>query len=137
MPHLTGILETALDVDDLSASVEFYQRIFGLQAISRSDRLCAFSVANRDVLILFQREQAAKPLELAGGTIPPHGSRGSAHFAFSVERGELPAWERHLAANQIAIEGWMNWEPGGVSIYFRDPDGHLLELATPGIWSIY
>ena len=23
------------------------------------------------------------------------------------------------------------------SIYFRDPDGHLLELATPGLWSVY
>jgi len=22
-------------------------------------------------------------------------------------------------------------------IYFRDPDGHLLELATPGVWSMY
>jgi len=26
---------------------------------------------------------------------------------------------------------------GGHSIYFRDPDGHLLELATPGLWAIY
>ncbi len=26
---------------------------------------------------------------------------------------------------------------GGTSLYFRDPDGHLLELVTPGIWSIY
>ena len=25
----------------------------------------------------------------------------------------------------------------GRSIYFRDPDGHLLELATPGLWSVY
>ena len=31
----------------------------------------------------------------------------------------------------------MNWERGGQSIYFRDPDGHLVELATPGIWAIY
>ena len=27
------------------------------------------------------------------------------------------------------------WEAGGRSLYFRDPDGHLLELATPGVWS--
>jgi catechol 2,3-dioxygenase-like lactoylglutathione lyase family enzyme len=26
---------------------------------------------------------------------------------------------------------------GGHSIYFRDPDGHLLELATPGLWAGY
>src|SRR6516162_11964416 len=25
----------------------------------------------------------------------------------------------------------------GAAFYFRDPDGHLLELATPGTWSVY
>ena len=25
----------------------------------------------------------------------------------------------------------------GNSVYFRDPDGHLLELATPGLWWVY
>jgi catechol 2,3-dioxygenase-like lactoylglutathione lyase family enzyme len=31
----------------------------------------------------------------------------------------------------------MAWPRGGTSLYFRDPDGHLVELATPGLWSIY
>jgi hypothetical protein len=26
---------------------------------------------------------------------------------------------------------------GGEALYFRDPDGHLLEVVTPGIWNIY
>ena len=29
------------------------------------------------------------------------------------------------------------WPRGGESVYFRDPDGHLLELATPGLWPGY
>ncbi|MDQ3753396.1 MAG: glyoxalase, partial [Acidobacteriota bacterium] len=29
------------------------------------------------------------------------------------------------------------WNRGGTSLYFRDPDNHLLELATPGLWAIY
>ena len=50
---------------------------------------------------------------------------------------ELAEWEARLAAHGIAIEGRTKWSRGGESIYFRDPDGHLLELATPGLWAIY
>ena len=42
-----------------------------------------------------------------------------------------------MAAQGIAIEGRTKWSRGGESVYFRDPDGHLLELATPGLWAIY
>ena len=31
----------------------------------------------------------------------------------------------------------MKWPRGGESLYFRDPDGHLVELATPGLWANY
>lgn len=137
MPRLTGILETTLDVDDLSVSVDFYHRILGLEIIAQSERLCAFSIAGRDVLILFQREESAKPVELPGGLVPAHGSGGPAHFAFAVDASELPRWEELLSANQIPIESRVHWERGGISLYFRDRDQHLLELATPGLWSIY
>ena len=137
MPKVTGILETGLDVDNLARSVDFYHRILGFEIIEHSERLCAFSVAGRDVLILFQREETPQAVEIAGGKIPPHGSTGPIHFAFAIDRGELPEWERLLAANAIPIESRVQWERGGTSIYFRDRDQHLLELATPGIWSIY
>lgn len=137
MPKVTGILETGLDVDDLARSVDFYYRILGFEIIDRSERLCAFSIAGRDVLILFQRDEAAQAVEIAGGKIPPHGSTGPTHFAFAIDPGELPQWEKLLAANGIPIESRVHWERGGTSIYFRDHDQHLLELATPGIWPIY
>jgi len=45
--------------------------------------------------------------------------------------------EEQLNAEDIAVEGRNKWPRGGESIYFRDPDGHLLELATPGLWPGY
>ncbi|HEX5778765.1 MAG TPA: glyoxalase, partial [Xanthobacteraceae bacterium] len=37
----------------------------------------------------------------------------------------------------IELESRVDWPRGGKSIYFRDPDGHLLEFATPGLWANY
>ena|SRR5258708_4406456 len=41
--------------------------------------------------------------------------------------------KKHLEENGIAIESKVRWERGGQSLYFGDPDGNLLELATPGL----
>lgn len=137
MPSLSGILETALHVDDISRSSRFYEQILGLQRIAGDHRFRAYSVAGRDVLLLFQRDSTQQPLMLPGGVIPPHGSSGQLHVAFSIALADLPTWEQRLAENSIPIESRVTWPLGGHSIYFRDPDSHLLELATPGLWSIY
>jgi catechol 2,3-dioxygenase-like lactoylglutathione lyase family enzyme len=44
---------------------------------------------------------------------------------------------RRLESEDISVESRVTWRRGGQSLYFRDPDGHLVELATPGIWAIY
>jgi catechol 2,3-dioxygenase-like lactoylglutathione lyase family enzyme len=35
------------------------------------------------------------------------------------------------------VESRVTWLRGGTSLYFRDPDGHSLEVATPGLWPNY
>jgi catechol 2,3-dioxygenase-like lactoylglutathione lyase family enzyme len=59
------------------------------------------------------------------------------HFAFGVPAEELALWEERLESMGIAIESRVHWERGGESLYFRDPDNHLVELATPGTWPNY
>ena len=71
------------------------------------------------------------------GTILPHDGHGDLHIAFAIAADELPDWEKRLTARGIPIEGCAKWTRGGESIHFRDPDRHLLELATPGLWAIY
>jgi catechol 2,3-dioxygenase-like lactoylglutathione lyase family enzyme len=137
MPRLNGILETAIHVRDLSASAGFYQQVLGLELIERSERLCALSVAGRHLLLLFLQGGSSKPLETAGGMIPPHDGSGSLHFAFAIDRIELEPWVERLRERGVALESRVDWELGGTSLYFRDPDGHLVELATPGNWPIY
>ena len=69
--------------------------------------------------------------------IPPHGGRGQLHLAFAIAAGDLEAWEQWLAARGVTLESKVRWGRGGTSLYFRDPDQHLVELATPGLWTIY
>ena len=67
----------------------------------------------------------------------PHDGDGELHLAFAIQVEELAAWEDWLVENGIAVEEKRAWDLGGQSLYFRDPDRHLIEIATPGVWSIY
>jgi catechol 2,3-dioxygenase-like lactoylglutathione lyase family enzyme len=137
MPRLLGILETALYVDTFEGACPFYEQILGLNSIYRDARLRAYDVGTRGVLLLFLRGHSLETVKLPGGTIPPHDGHGPVHIAFSIAADELATWEAQLSDAGIEIEGRTKWPRGGISIYFRDPDGHLLELATPGLWPGY
>ena len=137
MPTLDGVLETALYVDDMARARRFYEDILALSPIFEDSRLCAYAAGTRSVLLLFQRGGALETVHMPGGTIPPHDGSGPLHVAFAISASELPAWEERLRMHQVPIEGRTQWKRGGHSIYFRDPDGHLLELATPGLWTVY
>jgi catechol 2,3-dioxygenase-like lactoylglutathione lyase family enzyme len=137
MPEITGILETGIYVKDVADSAEFYQTLFGFEVMIQDERFCAMSVAEKHVLLLFRHGATLLPIEVPGGTIPGHDGSGQFHFAFSIPASAFAAWEERLAARHIPIESIVSWPRGGRSIYFRDPDSHLVELVTPGIWSIY
>jgi catechol 2,3-dioxygenase-like lactoylglutathione lyase family enzyme len=58
-------------------------------------------------------------------------------LAFTIDGEDEEGWKLALAAQGVAIESRVEWPRGGFSLYFRDPDEHLLELVTPGCWAIY
>lgn len=136
MPVVRGVLETSLYVRELERSRDFYTRLFGFRVLLEDSRFCALDVCGRQILLLFQKA-AATSLDTPGGTIPQHGGDGSLHVAFAIGRDELDPWERRLARDEIVVESRVTWRRGGRSIYFRDPDGHLVELASPGVWATY
>ena len=125
------VLETCLYVDDLPRAEQFYCEVLQLKLLSRQAGRHAFFHCGRAMLLLFD----ARATAIESG-VPPHGAKGPGHVAFRVPEPELQAWERHLSACRVAVEKTVTWPQGGRSLYFRDPSGNSLELASPRIWQI-
>ncbi len=135
-PRISQILETSLYVNDLARSQSFYERICGFATIFHDDRMCAMEIPGEQIMLLFRHGMTDQPAPgPAGGVIPPHHGRGALHLAFAIPFGELAAWEHHLQQQDVTVESKIVWPRGGTSLYFRDPDGHSLEVATPGLWA--
>ncbi len=132
-PTVNGIVETSLYVESAARSAEFYRRVFGFEpiepaqsALNDETRLCAMRAGDRSVLLLFKK-----------GATNDTDASGAIHIAFGIAPSDLAAWENWLTQQSISVESRTTWKYGAESLYFRDPDGHLLEVVTPGVWSIY
>jgi catechol 2,3-dioxygenase-like lactoylglutathione lyase family enzyme len=138
-PKLNGLVETALFVENLPRACDFYEQVLGLRKIRLSDRGCVFRVANQRYLFLITLDAARSANETPYGTVPAcavpqREGPGPGHLAFGVSADALHSWRARLANYDIDILSEVTWEGGARSLYFRDPDGHLIELATAGIW---
>ena len=129
MPTITGVIETGLYVDDMQRSVDFYTRLCGFPTLLASDRITSLRVAPGQVLLLFTRGGSSASDDLPLG-IPPHDGWGQQHIAFGIRPDEFDAWRRTLDEQGIEVESAIEWPQGGQSVYFRDPDGHSVELKT-------
>jgi catechol 2,3-dioxygenase-like lactoylglutathione lyase family enzyme len=123
--------------DDLARTLAFYRDVLGSEPMLSGDRLAAFDAGEGTVLLLFQRGASDGAFDTPGGLVPGHSSSGPAHVAFAIDKSEVRAWLDRLEELHIPIESRVDWPRGGHSIYFRDPDGRSVELATPGTWANY
>lgn len=122
--------------------------------------MAGFSLGNTTLLI-FQLGLTTDDISDPSGTIPHHGptkevldvlltpSEGDVsgqsnprslqqHFCLAVEhRDDVLKWEEWLKERNATILGVKDWERGGRSVYFEDPDGHVGEIGSRGIWPHY
>lgn len=126
------VLETCLYARDLDPAERFYRDVLRLTPYSRAqDRHVFFRCGARMVLI-FNPERT----RIDEGKVPPHGTTGAGHVAFAIRESELEPWRLRLLEHGVAIEKQVTWPGGGRSLYFRDPAGNSVELATPGVWKL-
>jgi catechol 2,3-dioxygenase-like lactoylglutathione lyase family enzyme len=112
---------TIVPAHDKKAAARFFARIFGLQAGEKSDYFAPVRV-NETLTLLFSDE----------------GPFESHHYAFHVSDAEFDAIFGRVQDAKLTY-GSAPWSPddgklndwgGGRGVYFKDPDGHLLELMT-------
>lgn len=153
-PPPSHILETCLYVRDMTRSVAFYTGILGLQLQIGSPRLAVFPLG-KTTLILFQLGMTASDSISESGVVPGHGpdertfsaltignndqqsnpGQLHTHYCLAVSsREEVQAWEEYFKSREVKLRGTMHWQKGGKSVYFEDPDGHIGEIGSRGIW---
>lgn len=127
--NILQIKETCLYISDLQQSEDFYHRKLGFPMIGKVEGRHIFFRTGSTVLLCFIAEKTRQDKNL-----PPHYGSGQLHLAFEVSPQEYQAWKDKISDAGIAIEHEQAWKNNLHSFYFRDPDGHLLEIVPEGIW---
>ena len=130
--RINGILETCLYVDNLAVAEAFYTQLLSIEPFSRVQNRHVFFNLGQSMLLLFNPTETIKPV----GDVPTHGTCGSGHVAFAISPADIPAWRKHLRQHNVPIEAEVTWPSGGQSIYFRDPAGNSVEVATAQVWGM-
>ena len=127
--RISGIHHVTLLVADVERSLAFYRNVLGMRLIEQTvndddsnARHFIFGDADGQPMVT-----CLEYPDLDEGRV----GRGSTHhFALSVEsEAELNAWKQYLEGKGIPVTEVMERE-GFKSIYLRDPDGHIVEIAA-------
>ncbi|MDT0645866.1 VOC family protein [Zunongwangia sp. F260] len=113
----------AMQVADLKASADFYNKILGLKEIPNGglpDHIRWFELADKVQVHLIESEEEIE-------------KKKGVHMAINTDN--LQAFMEHLEANNIPFENWpgeagtTNSRPDGIKqIYLQDPDGYWIEV---------
>ena len=129
--QILRILETSLYAEDLDRAELFYTKVLGLELFAKEPDRHVFFRCGDQMLLIFNPVRTIRETEAA-----PHGATGPGHVAFAVPMAELDQWAARLRSANIRIEKGVTWPKGGRSLYFRDPAGNCLELASPLVWGM-
>lgn len=114
-----------LTVVDLEATVDFYTRVLGMAVRSFDGGRLALRFGDQKINLHEAGHEFAPRARLA--------TPGSADLCFVVE-GRLDDWVAHLAELGVPVVEGPVGRTGALgpmtSVYCRDPDGNLVEIAS-------
>jgi glyoxylase I family protein len=129
--RLTGLHHVTAIVSDLERTTAFYRDLLGLRLVRE-----AANDDDPDARHFWFGDAQGSPGTLVSFLEYPALDEGAVgrgsthHFAFAVETAaELEAWREYLRHHGVQCTDIMD-RGEFVSLYLRDPDGHILEIAT-------
>ena len=114
-----GLRHININVSDVKRSLEFYQQVFGMQEMFRDGSLVFLTTPGGGDTITLCPAGPSDPV--AGG--------GVSHFGWQIaDKSDLDhaAQEIERAGGKVISRG--EHAPGHPFLYFKDPDGYLIEL---------
>ena len=134
---MAGLDHVVLRVSDLPAMLDFYHDVLGCSDERTQAEIGLFQLrAGRSLIDLVTIDGK---LGAAGGAAPGREGRNLDHFALAIHPFDEDAIRAHLARHGVAIEQSgprYGAEGEGPSVYFRDPEGNLIELKGPAEHSV-
>jgi catechol 2,3-dioxygenase-like lactoylglutathione lyase family enzyme len=129
--RITGLHHVTLIARDLGATTAFYRDVLGLALVEQSDNeddpgarhfWFGDAAGTAGSLVSFLEYP-----DMAEGSV---GAGSTHHLALAVDSAdELDAWRDYLRGKGVQTTDV--FQRGRFrSLYLRDPDGHILELAT-------
>ena len=129
--RIAGIHHITLLCADVERSVDFYRNLLGMRVVKQT-----VNEDDRAARHLFFGDEEGRPGTLITCLEYPELDEGSVgrgsthHFALTVESAEeLAGWRQYLGSRGVPVTEIMD-RTYFKSLYLRDPDGHILELAT-------
>ena len=114
-----------LTVADIDATCRFYQRVLGMTPFSFGKDRTALAFGNRKIN-LYEAGQSYSPQ-------PRKSIPGTAELCF-ISRTPIVDVLEHLKAQNVVVEEGPVRRDGALgpvsSVYFRDPDGNVIEVAN-------
>ena len=114
-----GLTHLAIAVSDVNRTLEFYQQVFGMQAMYKQEGFVQLTTPGCNDILVFE-ERRDKPVGETGGI---------AHFGFRLRSAE----DIDAIVNTIIDAGGTLLEhgefvAGSPYVFFKDPDGYEVEV---------
>jgi len=117
---IKGINHLTFSVSNLDISVDFYRQVFDAKLLFRDEQTAYFDLAG--IWLALNVQESISRSEIR---------HSYTHVAFTIDAADMAEMtERLKRLGVVLLPSRPRGDGEGQSLYFADPDGHLLEVHT-------